>query len=178
MFTIAPAPELHPSTDEASPVMRRLRVATHRTALTRQLAEGADPTATAELTLRARQLTSARDRVGLARSLRRAVAEARRIPWPRPSAMIVSRRAILHAETEIDLLVKRLHGPEPVTPQGMALVHRILSDGGSSPLYGSADSDALRRVVIHATAALGTADPVTATPACPPRPATPFPHSR
>ena len=67
---------------------------------------------------------------------------------------IVNRRSVLGAVQEIDLLVKRLHSPEPVTAQGMALVTQLLTDGASSPLYGSADPGMLRCSVIVDTAAL------------------------
>ena len=50
----------------------RTRVALHRHGLTRALAEGADPATRPELSLRAAQLTSKRNRRGLARTLRRA----------------------------------------------------------------------------------------------------------
>jgi len=163
MSTIAPATDDRASAHETSPAALRLRVALRRVALTRQLAEGADPANTLELTLRARQLTSARTRSQLARALRQALRDAGKPPWPRGGSAIVSRRAVLTASDEIDLLVKRLHSPEPVTTQGMALVHRILADGASSPLYGSADPGALRRLVILATAALRIPNPAAAS---------------
>ena len=45
-----------------APIRLRMRVATHRAALTEQLAEGADPTSSPELALRASPLTSDRRR--------------------------------------------------------------------------------------------------------------------
>jgi hypothetical protein len=158
MRLLAPAPDAEVSSDQTTSAARRLRVALHRDSLTRQLANGDTSDATPELKLRARQLTSPRSRAGLARGLRNAVKEAHQPPWSRGMTRIVSRRAVLNAAEEIDLLVKHLYSPEPVTPQGMALVHQILADGASSPLYGSGHGDALRQSVSLATAALGSAD--------------------
>ena len=162
MSTSAPFPDVHLSKDEARSVALRLQVATRRAVLTRQLADGENPADTAQLRLRAHQLTSARTRSTLANSLRGAVREAQDPSWHH-GMTIVSRRSVLNAVEEIDLLVKRLHNAEPVTPQGMALVARLLTDGASSPLYGSADPAALRRLVILDTVALDPPDVVAAT---------------
>ena len=162
MSTIAPSQELHPSAAQARSVTLRLQVAVRRAALTRRLAEGEDPAATAQLGLRAHQLTTARTRSALARSLRRVIQEAQSPTLHRPFS-IVSRGAVLGAVEEIDLLVKRLHSPEPVAPRGMALVAELLTDGGSSPLYGSSDPGVLRRLVILNTTALDPPHAVAAT---------------
>jgi hypothetical protein len=143
-------------------VTLRLQVAIRRAALTRQLAEGENPAATAQLRLRADQLTTARSRAALAHSLRRVIREAQSPSLHRPFS-IVSRRAVLGSVEQIDLLVKRIHSPEPVTPRGMALVAELLTDGGSSPLYGSADPGVLRRIVTLNTAALDPKHAVAAT---------------
>jgi hypothetical protein len=130
------------------------QVAARRWSLTRELAEGADPSSSPALALRAEQLTSDRRRRGLARSLRHAVDEARN-PTPRRVAFGLTRRgAVMDAADAIDVLVKRLHSPEPVAPEGAALIERMLSDSGWSPLYSPAPAGALRRLVLLATAAL------------------------
>ncbi len=67
---------------------------------------------------------------------------------------LVRRAAVIDAADAIDVLVKRLHSPEPVAPEGVALVERMLSDGGWSPLYNDGSPGALRQLVILATAAL------------------------
>jgi hypothetical protein len=162
MTTIAPPQELNPSTAQARSATLRLQVALRRGTLTRQLAEGENPAATAQLGLRAHQLTTARTRSALARSLRRVIREAQSPPLQRPFS-IISRRAVLGAVGEIDLLVKRLHSPDPAAPQGMALVAELLTDGASSPLYGSADPGVLRRLVILNTTALDPPYAVAAT---------------
>ena len=161
MSTIAPSPAVHLSPDEARSVTLRLQAAIRRAALTRQLADGEDPTATPQLRLRARQLTRARNRSALAGSLRRVIREAQRPSWHHGFS-IVNRRSVLSAVEEIDLLVKRLHSPEPVTPQGMALITQLLTDGACSPLYGSGNAAALRSVVILDTVALNHPDSVAA----------------
>jgi hypothetical protein len=127
---------------------------THRRSLTRALSEGASPTVSPALTLRSEQLTSERRRRTLARTLRRAVYEALH-PMPRRIAFGLARRgALIDAQDAIDILVKRLRSPEPVAAEGVALVERMVSDGTWSPLYNTAPTGALRRLVVVATAAL------------------------
>jgi hypothetical protein len=90
----------------------------------------------------------------LARSLRRTVHEALH-PLPRRALFGLTRRgAIIDAQDAIDVLVKRLRSPEPVAPEGVALVERMLSDGAWSPLYSNGPAGGLRRLVVMATAAL------------------------
>jgi len=132
----------------------RLRATVHHENLTRALAEGGDPKASDELALRARQLTSERNRRMLERSLRGVIAEAhgRRMTHARA---IIDRRAALDAEAAIMEMIERLGGPSPVQPQGMALLTRILTNAdGSSPLYNASEPGTLRRMVRSATAAL------------------------
>ena len=64
---------------------------------------------------------------------------------------------MIDATDAIDVLVKRLHSPEPIAAEGAALIERMLSDGGWSPLYSAAPGaapGALRRLVVLASAAL------------------------
>ena len=150
LTTVPRGPTEHPS----SSLTLRAHVATHRRSLTSELSEGANPASSPELAVRADQLTSDRTRLALARSLRRAVHEARH-PAPRRYAFALTRRgAVIDAADAIDVLVKRLRSPEPVAPEGTALVQRMLSDGAWSPLYSTAPGGALRRLVVLATAAL------------------------
>ncbi len=132
----------------------RAQVAAQRWSLTRELSDGTDPASSPALTLRAEQLTADRERRAVARSLRHIVHEARH-PAPRRHAFgLVRRAAVIDAEDAIDVLVKRLCSPEPIAAQGAALIERLLSDGGWSPLYSTAPGGALRRLVVLATAAL------------------------
>lgn len=130
------------------------RVAVRRRSLTRRLAEGADPAASPALALRARQLTGERSRRWLGRSLRRAVWVASHPAPGRPAVGLIRRGAVLDAERAIDLLVKRLRSPVPVTAEGVAMVERMLSDGAWSPMYRAAGPGTLRWMVVVATAAL------------------------
>ena len=162
MPTISLPPRTEPTTvprggqtiDSTPSFALRAHVAVHRRSLSHQLADGADPRSSEQLALRASQLTSDRRRRTLARSLRRTVHEARH-PAPRRVMFgLVRRAAVIDAADAIDVLVKRLHSPEPVAPEGVALVERMLSDGGWSPLYNDESPGALRQLVILATAAL------------------------
>ena len=66
----------------------------------------------------------------------------------------IRRAAVIDAADAVDVLVKRLHSPEPIEPEGAALIDRMLSDGGWSPLYSTAPGGAVRRLVLLTTAAL------------------------
>jgi hypothetical protein len=145
----------HPRTQEPPRSLSlRAYVVTHRRSLTLELSEGANPASSPGLTLRAEQLTSERRRRSLARVLRHAVHEALH-PIPRRASFgLVRRSAVIDAQDAIDILVKRLRSPEPIAPEGIALIERMLSDGAWSPLYHAGPAGALRRLVVLATAAL------------------------
>jgi hypothetical protein len=132
----------------------RMRVAVKRDTLTRELAQGADPTATPERALRASQLTSGRRRRQMIRTWRRAIAEARQPAVTRAMVGIINRRAVLEAEDAIQELIERLRSPDPVTAKGMAMAERIVTDGASSPLYNPSGRGTLRRLMLVATAEL------------------------
>jgi hypothetical protein len=95
-----------------------------------------------------------RNRRALARSLERTVAEAHRPAMMRARVSIIDRAAVLDAEDAIAEMIKRLPGPGPVRPQGLAMLERILTNADRSPLYNRAEPGALRRVIRGATAAL------------------------
>jgi hypothetical protein len=135
-------------------ILLRLRVAVDRDLLNRSLAEGAAPTRTPMLALRAAQLTSKRNRKRLARTLRRSLDEVRRRPLTRTGVVIVRRAAVLEAEDALITMIERLISPEPVHVQGMAIAERIVSDAVWSPLYNPAEPASLRRLVLVATAAM------------------------
>jgi hypothetical protein len=139
---------------DAISLSSRVRTAVHREKLTRALAEGAESSASRELELRARQLTSERNRRTLARSLRRTLAEARRPALTRARVVIIERAAVLDAEAAIAEMIERLRNPDPVRAEGMALLERILTHADSSPLYNKSEPGALRRMIGVATSAL------------------------
>jgi RNase P protein component len=132
----------------------RMRAVAHRSALTAELATGADPGSSPELALRAAQLTSKRERNLLARTVRRTIAEARKPAILPHNVVIIRRRAVLDAEPALQALIERLGRPEPVSAKGMALAERIFSDAEHSPLYNPAESGALSRLARLAAAAL------------------------
>ncbi|HXD64620.1 MAG TPA: hypothetical protein VNV17_08390 [Solirubrobacteraceae bacterium] len=136
------------------PLLLRAGVLARRRSLTRRLAEGAGPASSPALALRARQLTSDRARRSLGRALRRAVFDAHHPTPTRSVAGVIRRGAVIDAEVAIDLLVKRLRSPVPITAEGAALVERMLSDGAWSPMYRPAGPGALRWCVAVTTATL------------------------
>jgi hypothetical protein len=126
----------------------RIRTAAQRGDLTRALAQGADAGVRAELTLRAAQLTSRRNRKAIAGALRRALIEAHNPPLARSRVVIIQRAAVLDAQVAVDALIARLVGPTPVRPQGMAIAEELLTNaGGSSPFYNPAPRGALLRAI-------------------------------
>jgi hypothetical protein len=149
--------------DAAAPrsVFPRLRATVGRRALTRELSEGASPASSPELSRRAAQLTTRRNRRQLARTLRRTISEAHRPALTRSRVVIIRRAAVLDAEEALKVMIDRLGGSEPVRAEGMAIAERILTDADWSPLYNRAEPGALQRLVRVATAAMETRDPST-----------------
>jgi|RhiMethySRZTD1v2_1073278.scaffolds.fasta_scaffold376394_2 hypothetical protein len=112
----------------------RLRVWWRRHGLTAALAEGADPEASADLTLIARDLIGMRARQRLAAAvdgLLRAATQ-RNVPWS--PAVPINRREIAEAHDELAELAERLRAPRPVPAHAVARVAMLLSDG-TGPLY-------------------------------------------
>lgn len=142
------------SADRARRLRARFRVTLHRRALTRALADGADPVSSLELALRARQLTSARNRRSLAHAMRRAIDEAHRGPMARSRMVLVRTSAVLEAEDAIETMIGLLDDPRPVRPEGMAMAERLVTNADHSPLYNLAEPGALRHEISVATAAM------------------------
>ena len=69
------------------------------------------------------------------------------------SAIPLRRGEILSAQRLIDEIAEHLEADGPVTPQGVALVERLLTFGGS-PLYAPHPEGALEADLRHARAAL------------------------
>jgi hypothetical protein len=121
-----PLPKINP----ISPALR-LRVRIHRFGLDDQLAHGANPRSSRELSLRAQQLLS--ERGSLADGLERALESARR-PSPVFSARVpVRREQALGAADEIHWLADGLR-QDRVDVHGVAMASHLLHDG-ASPLY-------------------------------------------
>jgi hypothetical protein len=122
-----------------------LRVVTWRMAadLDRQLAKGADPLVSDELSLRVGQLGSAATRSRLAAALRGAVEMANGRCAPLISTRL-RRPEIRENEDLLLALADRLHGGEPLGVEGLAMTARLVNDH-SSPMYraGASLPDAL-----------------------------------
>ena len=128
--TTAPRPSL------SARVTARLR-ANH---LDRQLAVGVPALAGSALAVHHARLTSAAEREAVARTLRRAVNEARAGGGPMSSRVGLHTTNIEAAEDVIDAITLRLHSPRPVSARGMARLRAILSDGcGPMYRYGRGD---------------------------------------
>ena len=67
---------------------------------------------------------------------------------------IIRRNAVINAEDAINGVVARLTSGQPVAAEGMARLHRLMTDGMDSPLYSPAEPGALRRQIVLATHAM------------------------
>ena len=132
----------------------RGRVFLKRGALARRLAAGASPSDSPELARRAEQLCSARNRRALARGLERVIDAAEERPHPYSSAVPLRRAAVLEArEGMLELAAELRDTNQGVNVRGIALVERMLTDGGSA-LYMQNDEESLDGAISHARAAL------------------------
>ena len=110
-----------------------------------ELATGADAAGTPARAARAQRLTSPRFRLRVAQGLVNAVGRA---PDSRASvvfsaAIPVQAAQVREARGEIERLVTDLRDPGPARAQGVALAHRLLTDG-AGPLFAPAPSGTLR----------------------------------
>lgn len=122
--------------------------------LDRQLASGADPMGSDELSLRVGQLGSARTRVRLGRALRTAVERADRQPEPLGMPPSLIRYASVRATRELLLaLAARACGAGPPGVEGLAMISMLLRDG-RSPLHHEAASRSLTATALEALDAL------------------------
>lgn len=155
-FRDAPTPGARPRPS----MVTRLRTRRRRNELDRQLAGGADPESSAALGLRAAQLSSADGRSRLANALVETLGDAR---GPNLGAFGMKTRgrhaAIRDATDDLEALVQRLRGDQPIEIRGAAMAARLVDDRGSVLHRGSGQDleDALRA----ARSALDTADPVS-----------------
>ena len=101
---------------------------------------------------RAARLTSPRERRRLARELEGLIAAARDRSRPRGAEVPVNRAEVIACSELIHELADDLSGDAPLRPPGIAMLRRLLRDGGS-PLYGPAEHS-LESTLIHARDAL------------------------
>jgi hypothetical protein len=111
--------------------------------LDRQLAAGVVPWRSRVHAARALQLTSARSRRALARSMEMLVERAERPPTPfRGAAIPPCREQVREAWPLVLAIASRLRSGEPVNAHGVARLRELLSDG-AGPCYLRATPDAL-----------------------------------
>jgi len=149
-----PAQLRDPATNGSRSLALRMRTAINRPRLTASLAAGQDPASNPELGLRARQLTAMRHRVAIARALEETVASAEDPRVRMSAAAPLARREVRAARSSLRRLAAALREDGEVSPRGVALAERLLTDG-SGPLYVERTNDALWRAATGATEALG-----------------------
>lgn len=133
-------------------VWLRCRTWWRRCELDRELAYGADPMQSDELSLRVGQLGSAGMRVRLAHALGEAVAVAN----GHRASLTTTRLRCLEIQENEELLVAladRIRDGEPVGVQGLALT-ALLMNARSGPLYRSGVGSSLPATVLEALEAL------------------------
>lgn len=131
----------------------RLAVLWRRAELDRALADGAQPSVSADLQLRAAQLESMRVRAGYAAALRNVLDAAEEPRRPISSAAPLNRRAIRSARPALVDFATALRRPEPVRACGVAIAATLLR-GPDSPLFAPAEPDALWDLARSGTHAL------------------------
>jgi len=134
----------------------RIRTRLRRGRLDEELARGADPATSAELSLRAAQLGSRSGRSRLANALAEGLGDARRGTPVTLKSRESPRANVRAAADELLALVNRLRDDQPVTARGMAMAARLLSDR-SSPLNHGEGHD-LPHEIRTARFALDTTD--------------------
>jgi hypothetical protein len=137
----------------ASGPIQPIQVWLRRGSLDRSLAAGEDPAASPALSRRARQLTSRRNRAGLAASIRNLLDAAEEGPRGFTAAVPIQRREILRERQLLLQLVENLESQDELKPRGIALVERLITDG-ASPVYTSSPEGSLHGALVHAHAAL------------------------
>ncbi|MGE0216182.1 hypothetical protein [Mycolicibacterium sp.] len=135
----------YPSATGVPDVGTRLVARLRATTFDHRLAVGVIPRAGAALAVHAERLRSDRERRILARVLRQAVEQAESVRSPSRSAVRLHRQNIRAAADVIAALIRRLQGPQPVNPMGMARVRRILADG-QGPMYHGGTGDLTGRL--------------------------------
>jgi hypothetical protein len=123
-------------------VHRRLIAALHGGELDRRLAAGIDPQTTDVLALRAATITTRRSRTRVADGLAGAQRSAGRAAPGLTASMRPCASELIAAGSVLAVLDDRLRGPDPVNPQGMAMLRELLTEP-ASPMYQSSEAGAL-----------------------------------
>ena len=134
----------------------RIRTRLGRSELDSALASGADSAGSAELALRAEQLSSPAERARIANALVETLGDARR-GHPVTLRVRPQREAVRAAADEIWALVLRLRDEQPGDVRGVAMAARLV-DARSGPLYRHDRGD-LDDAIASARAALDATQP-------------------
>src|SRR5436305_4989785 len=126
-----------------TPVHLALIVWWHATEFDHRLAAGEDPWTSEALALRARRLTTARNRARLANGLAGALRSAGTGAAGFTAAVRPTAPDVLEGQSVIVSLERRLREPGPVGAQGVAIIRLLLIDG-NGPLYRPSDAEVLR----------------------------------
>ena len=128
-------------------LVTRLWAALGRSRLDGALAEGADPCGSFALAHRAARLTSDRSRIRLAEEVDRVITAATRPTVGFSSAVPLDVREVAAAAPRLIEIRELLRSRFPVYANGVAMLKRLLRDGGgplySPPLYSPARRGAL-----------------------------------
>jgi hypothetical protein len=157
---IYPVPVIHRRSGEMA-LGVRLRTWLRRDLYDERLASGADPAASPELGLRARQLSSQFQRARLASSLEHVVSEAYDRPLGFSTQEPLRRGEVRSCADDLFSLARRLRDDRPINVQGAAMASRLLNDG-TGPLNTWPAPFTLRHAVRSARLALDL-EPVTET---------------
>jgi hypothetical protein len=121
--------------------------------LDRRLAAGEPPWSSPELRARAAELKAPTERWRLAEEVDRVIYSAAQPPRPKGAAVPLNRTGVLACGPMLSELVDDLRHAECIEARGVALVRRLLRDGGS-PLYAPESKAALEIAVGQAHTAL------------------------
>jgi hypothetical protein len=123
--------------------LTRLRTRLWRPALDHRLLAGTDPNRGKLVVERARQLTTTTSRAEVAALLERAINRPDEPRWRPNGAINVQHRAVRLAAEELRAVIELLRGPDPVSPQGVVMANRLLTDGAGPLYYDTGDEQRL-----------------------------------
>jgi hypothetical protein len=150
---IFPVPQFHSHPGPGPALGHRLRTRWSQDRLDRELASGADPAASPELTLRAAQLQSPAVRSRLANAIVEMLGRAHEPNLGRFTVTGEQQHAEIREYADnLRALVARLRDDRPIDIQGAAMTARLVNDR-SSPLYRPGDQS-LGSAVLSARLAL------------------------
>jgi hypothetical protein len=152
---VMPLPQKEPADEKRAGPLLRLRVGLKALDLDQALAGGADPTESAELTLRARQLVDPQKRERLADSIDNVLYLSASNPVTAlgTTRMPLSRNRIEENRELLVELASRLRGHGPHALRGLALT-AVLVEDARGPVYANGGSAGLGLAVRRTLSAL------------------------